>query len=98
MDRALDVLEERFVLVVSARCAACERVYPLPPEGEPQNYGELLADVDKEWIRRGAGNLRWKTWPKRYPMWLVRQGFRCPICLAPNMLLSLEPDRDSAPA
>lgn len=90
---ALQALEERFVLVVGAKCQGCGAHLPLPPEEMPANAKERNAEIDSDWRRRGIGSLV-QEWPKRLPAWLVRGGFTCPLCEAPNMLLALEPDTE----
>lgn len=82
-------LDERIVVVVAARCQECDFE---APKVHPRDYPDLKIAIDAEWERTGIGaHIQW-AWPRRWPAWLVRQGFLCPFCGAPNMLLALEAD------
>lgn len=89
---AIDALDGD-VLIVAARCQGCERSYPMPPSEYPRNIAEIQEEVEAQWRSLGRSDYLqpWAEWPKRLPMRWVREGFACPICEAPDMLLSLEP-------
>lgn len=78
---------EQLITIHGARCQDC---------GEDFRQGvsrpgddERRQDIEKEWIAGGIGHLLQKEWPRQHPAWLVREGFRCPLCGAPNLLLDL---------
>lgn len=72
------------VLVWGGRCQQCGLTYP--GDGEDP---VIRAHVKSEWVKAGLGHLVQDTYPMRFPAWLVRQGFRCPVCAAPDMLVDL---------
>ncbi|HML99649.1 MAG TPA: hypothetical protein PKD75_14350 [Tepidiformaceae bacterium] len=72
------------VLVWGGRCQQCGLTYP--GDGEDP---VIRAHVKSEWVKAGLGHLVQDEWPRRFPAWLVRQGFRCPVCEAPDMLIDL---------
>ena len=82
-----DTLAQRIINVVSARCQECDYE---APKFHPKDFPELKKEIDEEWEAAGLGEwLQWE-WPKRFPAWMVKRGFRCPFCKSPNLLLALE--------
>ena len=82
-------MDARIITVVATRCQECAFRSDSIPTGD---YSALRASIDAEWTRDGRAELIQWGWPKRYPASLIRQGFRCPFCNAPNLLLSVEAD------
>ena len=74
------------VLVYGGRCQQCGLTRP--GDGV-QDAPEIRERVRANWRDAGLAHLVQDTYPMRFPAWLVRQGFRCPACEAPDMLLDL---------
>lgn len=52
---------------------------------------KMRQQIEKGWERGGRGEWLQGELPHKYPAWMVREGFRCGFCQAPNVLLALTP-------
>ena len=75
---------EALITITGARCAGCGAIFPLT------GYEQEAAAVNEIWRVAGLGHLLQRGWPKRLPAGLVREGFSCPLCGAPDLLLEIE--------
>ena len=83
---------EALIAVYGARCAGCGHVIPDDNDKVgPDALARLREDVDAQWRSSGMEQWRQTGWPRYYPPWMVRKGFRCPFCLAPDLLVAFTP-------
>ncbi len=87
----IDVPDDETLIAVSGgRCAECGAVMPGDYKELPEEkLRELKEAVRRDWEWRMGSEWIQEGWPKKYPAWLVREGFRCPFCQAPNLLVEL---------
>ena len=87
--------EERLIKVYGGKCQECGFVVPV--KNMTPELRATERKIEREWERAGVGHLIQKGFPKEFPAWLVRKGFACTVCYAPDMLIQLSPDpRDAA--
>jgi len=83
--------ENTLVKVYGARCTDCGLELPVAVKSLPGGLA-LERRVEADWRRRGLGEWIQKGWPQSFPAWMVRKGFRCAACQAPNLLIALSPE------
>lgn len=84
------VLDETPITIYGGLCHDCGAEFGPAHRRDGPEYRELWEQIEREW----KGDALWAPWlqtqwPRRYPAWLVREGFQCPFCNAASILLDL---------
>ena len=82
---------EQLITIYGGRCQECGIEYGEGCHGglAEEERQRLRDEIAREWNKRGRGEYWSVGYPKMIPAWLVREGFRCTVCHAPDLLLDL---------